>query len=597
MKPKRLVAAIQFNREFFDEESARLWVHTHHQRVYRIKFFPKSILILTRPASDFLPDTFKSRHVEPGVLVRSGLSNKQKNPDEGDDSEEGVIEDEDVEIAISEALEDRYDDMLAELKDSDGEVAEELFSAFEEQYFGEQDTSELYELIDDSGYFSQKVADYWDNLGREEAELLLLEAGPSLYEIKYENDINRKRRGILKKWTDDEMRTSVIDPPQDYIPLVALGLSEDIEKEASMWSDYDLQRIIGMGSSFINTEVQGGVFYGEVELPGYFYIVLRQEEFENLLLGKLTEPVKEDIVYEYPSGFYVAKLTTAKQLRDEGRKLGHCIGRERYIKQAKLGDREFYSLRTAGGKSKFTIEVVPKRKRDATYPVKQIKGKNNRLPGLTHTQSEKLAYEPGHLVKIALAINKGILSEDTPLPIYLRQGPMFSIWEADTEGHPDEDKGLAITEDLVEQFLEMFDGGFKPTEVYLIAEFLVDYLNINENGNYFGGNDFYRQWAWVNWNNIPRPNPMGCELEDEDEDVYEFTNIEDGVTKAEAYALGRQLGVDFRFVDIEEFRMGIEVEREHFDVSQDPLVIARIVLAHLKEMPDYYTRLREMEHA
>lgn len=53
----------------------------------------------------------------------------------------------------------------------------------------------------------------------------------------------------------------------------------------------------------------------------------------------------------------------------------------------------------------------------------------------------------------------------------------------------------------------------------------------------------------------------------------------------------RQIGVD-----LEEFRMGLEAESEHADVTGgNAIMTALIALAHLREMPDYYTRLRKME--
>jgi Protein of unknown function (DUF5661) len=54
--------------------------------------------------------------------------------------------------------------------------------------------------------------------------------------------------------------------------------------------------------------------------------------------------------------------------------------------------------------------------------------------------------------------------------------------------------------------------------------------------------------------------------------------------------------------DVDEFRAGMNVELEHglHDpatnvTGDDPVVTAKIALAHLKEFPDYYTRLERME--
>jgi hypothetical protein len=70
----------------------------------------------------------------------------------------------------------------------------------------------------------------------------------------------------------------------------------------------------------------------------------------------------------------------------------------------------------------------------------------------------------------------------------------------------------------------------------------------------------------------------------------------------EAKRIGEQLGIKWDKFDIEQFRMGMDVELEHglrdpaTDVtSNDPLTTGKIALAHLSEFPDYYTRLEKME--
>lgn len=70
----------------------------------------------------------------------------------------------------------------------------------------------------------------------------------------------------------------------------------------------------------------------------------------------------------------------------------------------------------------------------------------------------------------------------------------------------------------------------------------------------------------------------------------------------EAKRLGEILGISWDEFDVEQFRMGMDVELEHgsldlkTDVTHDdPMVTAKIALAHLNEFPDYYTRLEKME--
>jgi len=75
-------------------------------------------------------------------------------------------------------------------------------------------------------------------------------------------------------------------------------------------------------------------------------------------------------------------------------------------------------------------------------------------------------------------------------------------------------------------------------------------------------------------------------------------------TTEEARRVGEEIGIDWASApfDVEQFRMGMDVELEHglhdgaTNVSDDdPVVTGKIALAHLNEFPDYYTRLERME--
>lgn len=70
----------------------------------------------------------------------------------------------------------------------------------------------------------------------------------------------------------------------------------------------------------------------------------------------------------------------------------------------------------------------------------------------------------------------------------------------------------------------------------------------------------------------------------------------------EARRVGSIIGADWRTLDVDQFRRGMDVEFEHgsrdsqTDVTHDdPVITGKIALAHLKEFPDYYTRLERME--
>ena len=73
-------------------------------------------------------------------------------------------------------------------------------------------------------------------------------------------------------------------------------------------------------------------------------------------------------------------------------------------------------------------------------------------------------------------------------------------------------------------------------------------------------------------------------------------------TAEEARRIGEALGIDWSKFDVEQYRMGLDVELgrglvdPHTNVTNDdPIMTGKIALAHLNEFPDYYTRLEKME--
>jgi hypothetical protein len=73
-------------------------------------------------------------------------------------------------------------------------------------------------------------------------------------------------------------------------------------------------------------------------------------------------------------------------------------------------------------------------------------------------------------------------------------------------------------------------------------------------------------------------------------------------TIEEARRVGDAIGVDWTRFDLEQFRSGMDVEFEHGShdpqtnvTDDDPIMTGKIALAHMKEFPDYYTRLEQME--
>lgn len=74
------------------------------------------------------------------------------------------------------------------------------------------------------------------------------------------------------------------------------------------------------------------------------------------------------------------------------------------------------------------------------------------------------------------------------------------------------------------------------------------------------------------------------------------------VSVGEAKKFGETLGINWAKIDLVQFQRGLEVEFEHGAhdpdtnvTNDDAELTGKIAWAHLKEFPDYYTRLDRLE--
>lgn len=70
----------------------------------------------------------------------------------------------------------------------------------------------------------------------------------------------------------------------------------------------------------------------------------------------------------------------------------------------------------------------------------------------------------------------------------------------------------------------------------------------------------------------------------------------------DAKEIGDAIGIDWNKVNLDEFTIGVNIELEHGTkfpetnvTNNDKNMTGKIAWAHLKEFPDYYTRLVKME--
>lgn len=74
--------------------------------------------------------------------------------------------------------------------------------------------------------------------------------------------------------------------------------------------------------------------------------------------------------------------------------------------------------------------------------------------------------------------------------------------------------------------------------------------------------------------------------------------------QSDAKRIGKVLHINWKEINLSEFTRGLNVELEHGSknpqtnvTGNDGKLTGEIALAHLKEIPDYYTRLAKMEKA
>lgn len=113
------------------------------------------------------------------------------------------------------------------------------------------------------------------------------------------------------------------------------------------------------------------------------------------------------------------------------------------------------------------------------------------------------------------------------------------------------------------------------------------YFNMFQNSTHYAPT-VYDQYMPVSRINVPQ-------------NFHRFSQKKNFTTE-EALWIGKYIKIQFDKFDVEQFRIGLNVELEHGTINpitnitnDDPILTGKITLAHLNEFPDYYTRLVKME--
>ena len=106
-----------------------------------------------------------------------------------------------------------------------------------------------------------------------------------------------------------------------------------------------------------------------------------------------------------------------------------------------------------------------------------------------------------------------------------------------------------------------------------------------------GKNDLHAEIIkWFLANPYPKDDQVHAFAEKLGQDPHEFEGHIYMVLSS-VLSEGRSKGKDVKH-DPKQLKMGIKVEMEH---TTDVIISRKIALDHLKEIPDYYTRLDKME--
>lgn len=126
---------------------------------------------------------------------------------------------------------------------------------------------------------------------------------------------------------------------------------------------------------------------------------------------------EERVVHRFKNGSYVLDLK-ADELAAEGKELGMCVGRKDmpYERMLRRGDAKIFSVRTAAGRPKFTIEAAVEDGKVTS--VEQVKGKGNRVPGFDRDMNPK-TFKPSEVEMIvefceAIGIHPGTVDDLKP---------------------------------------------------------------------------------------------------------------------------------------------------------------------------------------
>jgi hypothetical protein len=274
-------------------------------------------------------------------------------------------------------------DRLREQFGENWQQGDEFEEAFEEA---------MKEVLSDWNMFEFGMERYEEHYGyRSKSQLIYVPVYSWIY-IEWDNELDKETidgifRDEVERMFDEELESGYDD---------LLSADEVFESLKSGWKKEKHPTGVGWVISMdpLNKHIDAvAAVYGELKEDDALAEIedliseYEPEEDEEEDEEWTATPPEERVVYRFDDGFYVQRLTPG-ELAEEGKAMRMCVGREDmgYAAALRKGEIQILSLRTPGGRPKFTFEVDMDGGK--IKGISQIKGKANRLPGFDLGKAE-----------------------------------------------------------------------------------------------------------------------------------------------------------------------------------------------------------------
>ena len=195
------------------------------------------------------------------------------------------------------------------------------------------------------------------------------------------------RHPKLKKWLQSNVRNWILKsaPATPSVLQTTEGLPDWLKHGDAVAVDLEkLQELVPSVIDYVEYSLEQKPNLALRNL-GFAQAIKNSEAWHKKLANKKQKSTVEPgskVVMEFPDGYFWVELASDNSMKNEGARMGHCVGDGGYHRLYLLGKITIYSLRDSKNEPHITMDVDP-----STDTVSQIKGKAN-----TEIKPEYLPY-------------------------------------------------------------------------------------------------------------------------------------------------------------------------------------------------------------